>query len=312
MKSTPQPSPQLPAPEQVRQREQYERCRERGQRAVEHGHWEEARGHFEEALGRARALGDPATEDRAFCNLAVVRIELGERDGVLPDLRKLLMRSNDPATAYLAAYNVARAYELEKRYDKGLFYARQALDRACQLKNPAWEASAHNFVGNLFLAQSQVSEAIQQYEAALERIDGKPGIPLGRVLDNLGYCRALQGRQQESFSFLYRSWRILRRYRAREAMVSLHLDLAFTHLEVDRARTALRHAAAAYRLAGQLGDRQGTKNALFLLGESANMVGRIEEARYYFSELQEFYPELPSVTDLLFYVDVRKMINLRA
>jgi hypothetical protein len=55
------------------------------------------------------------------------------------------------------------------------------------------------------------------------------------------------------------------------------------------------------------------KNALYLLGEAANLSGKPEEAQRYFARLQQqFYPDALYLPGFLMAVDVRKLINLHA
>ena len=55
---------------------------------------------------------------------------MGRGDSELPRLREILVRNVDPVNCRIAAYNIARHYELTKNYKKSLFYARITLGRA--------------------------------------------------------------------------------------------------------------------------------------------------------------------------------------
>lgn len=291
----------------------YEKLREQGKLATQEGSFEEALECFEAAVRWAEDYADDqGVVDRAYCNLCALKIETHRRDGCLARLREILLRNVDPLNSLLAAYHIAHAYELDRRLDKGLFYGRIALKYARQIDDPSWQASAHNLIGNLHLADSATAEATAEYEAALALLEGPPSVFLGKVLDNLGYCRILEGRQKEGFRLLFRSLRILRRKGGAEPLISTHVDLAFAHLDADRPRCATRHGETALRLARETGSAHWTKNALLLLGQSASLDGKTELARQHFTELQRFYPGLPEVTDLLLSFDIRKIVNLRA
>jgi len=296
--------------------EAYRELRDRGQQATQDGHFEEAIELFERAGQWAEDHGDQELIDRAFCNLSALKIELGQREDCVGRLREILMRNTDPLNSLLAAYNIAHAYEIDRKLDKGLFYGRIALKYACQIEDPSWQASAHNLIGNLHLAGSATPEATTEYEAAFDLLGDREGrsgsLFLGKVLDNLGYCRVLDGRHDDGFRLLFRSLRMLRRFGRKEPLISTHVDLAFAHLDIDRPRSAARHAEIALGLARALNSAHWVKNALLLLGQSASMEGDTELARRHFVELQQFYPGLPVVTDLLLSFDLRKIVNLRA
>lgn len=291
----------------------FEELRSRGERAIQAGHLEKAQEILEQALVWAREQGDQRLEDLAVCNRSAVVIELGRGDGELPRLREILLRNGDPAGCRIAAYNIARHYELTKNYKKALFYARITRDRSESLGRRDWLASSYNLIGNTLLAESFVEEACVEYEKALELIPDEPSVARAQILDNLGYCRVLQGRTEEGYTLLYDSLRWLRRLGARRHEISTRLDLCFAHLETGRYRHARRQGTLALRLAESLQDRDSVKNALYLLGEMASLSEDVATARGYFTRLhRDFYPEAGYLPEFLLAVDVRKLVNLHA
>jgi tetratricopeptide (TPR) repeat protein len=291
----------------------FEELRSRGEKAIQAGRLDEAEALLDQALAWARAQGDPRLIDLAVCNRSAVLIELGRGESELPRLREILLRNGDPSSCRVAAYNIARHYELTKNYKKALFYARITRDRSDSLGRRDWLASSHNLIGNTLLAESFVEAACAEYEKALELIADEPSAARAQVLDNLGYCRILQQRYDEGYRFLYESLSWLRRLSARRHEISTRLDLCFAHLETGRYGNARRQGTAALRLAETLGERDAVKNALYLLGEAANLSGDVETARDHFLRLQEdFYPEAGYLPEFLLAVDIRKLVNLHA
>lgn len=292
---------------------QFEELRHRGQQAVEAGRLEEAAALFDQALSRARQHGEQRLVDLAVCNRAAAFIELGRGEAELPRLREILLRNAEPTSCRIAAYNIARHYELTKNYKKALFYARISYDRSVVLGRLDWLASSHNLIGNTLLAESHLDQACEQYEQALALIPEEPSAARARILDNLGYCRVLQGRHHEGFTLLYESLRLLRRFQAERYEISTRLDLCFAHLETGRYRHAWRQGTAALELAERMDEPESVKNALYLLGEVANLRGDLDTARGFFSRLQrDFFPEAGYLPGFLLAVDVRKLINLHA
>jgi tetratricopeptide (TPR) repeat protein len=292
---------------------QFEELRSQGFEAVEDGRFEEAETCYRGALDLALALDEERYIDLATCNLAALAIQVGRGDGELPRLREILLRSSDPANCRLAAYHISVHYHYAKNAKKSAFYARVALDRARLLGRSDWLASCHNQLGNALLSESLVEEASREYEQALELISETPSPWRGSILNNLGYCRLLQGRLGDGHALLYESLRLLRRFRAQTYRVQVHLDLSFAHLETGRYRYAHRHGLAALALAERLGQTDAVKNALYLLGEAAHLSGDPQTARSYFDRLQRnFYPDATYLPGFLLAVDVRKLINLHA
>jgi len=292
---------------------EFEDLNRRGHEAAEAGRLEEALRLFDEMVEWARQHAAGELLDLALCNRAAVAVVLGRGETELPLLRKILLRSEDPINGRLAAYNIARHYELTRSHKKAFFYARIARERAEQQGRNDWVASSHNLIGNVLLAESFVEEAVREYERALELMPGELSVWQARILDNLGYCRVLQHRYPEGYSLLYRSLELLRRFGAERYLISTHIDLCFAHLETGRYRHARRHGARALALAERLGDGDGLKNALYLLGEAANLSGDVIGACRFFSRLQrEFFPEVNYLPGFLLAVDVRKLVNLHA
>jgi tetratricopeptide (TPR) repeat protein len=294
------------------ERSGFEELRSRGARAVESGRLEEAADLFERALEWAQEHGDVRQVDLALCNRAAVAIELGGGAGDLARLREILMRNSDPHN-YLAAYNIARHYELAKSFKKALFYARIARDRSAAIGRREWLAGSHNLIGNTLLAESRVEEACCEYEQALELMPTEPTVWRARILDNIGYCRVLKGRHREGYGYLYQSLRLLRRFGAERYEISTRLDLCFAHLETGRYGYAWKHGSTALALAERMGEGDAVKNALYLLGEVENLRGDVDRARLHFTRLQrEFFPDASYLPGFLLAVDVRKLINLHA
>ncbi len=292
--------------------EVFEELRERWQGSIEIGRLEEAEEILHRALDWARQHGDERRIDSVVCVLAAVAINLGCGDAELPKLREILLRSTDPGNCRLAAYYISMHYQFARNFKKSLFYARIACERAEQLERADLIAFSRNQLGNALLGESFVDRACHEYETALGLVTEK-SVWRARILNNLGYCRALQKRYTEGYTCLYESLRLLRRFSAERFQILPRLDLCFTHLETGRLEAAKRQGVAALSLAERIGDGDAVKNALYLLGETANLMGETEMASQYFTRLQrDYYPESPYLPGFLLAVDVRNLVNLHA
>lgn len=292
---------------------QYEELRQQADLAKERGDLDAALDWYTRAWEIARATGDRELTDRATCNRCFPAIELGEWEAPARDLREVLLRSAETEIQLMASYHLARGYELRKEYRKALFYARTARQHTQTVDQPLWSAASLNQLGNLLLAESQPEAALAAYHEALATMPAGNAVWRARVLDNLGYCRVLQGRLREGFSLLLDSLRTLRRLGARRFELSTRLDLCFAYLEAGRYRRAIAHGEAALALSEEFADDEALKNALYLLGDAVNLAGDAARARALFSRLQhDYFPRSGFIPDFLLAVDVRKMVNLRA
>lgn len=267
------------------------------------------------AVSREAALAEGNRElvDRALCNEAAVAVALGDGETAVLELREILVRNQSPINCFLAAYTIARAYELRRDNRKGLFYARLARDRAAILERPEWLASAWNQIANFLLGDSFFGEAAETYRLAVSLLPPEESPRQLVLAANLGYCELMQRRFPDGLRLLYRTLRTSRRRGwARSTMIA-HVDLCYAHLELGRLRDAERHGRLGLALAEASGESDWVKNALYLLGEVAVLAGASHEGRARFQELQtRFFPGQPYLSDFLVNVDVRQLVNLRA
>jgi tetratricopeptide (TPR) repeat protein len=299
--------------EAVQENAMFEKLKSQAQQAVDSGRLGDAAALIEQALEWAQENGTRLEIDHAICNRAAISIQLGGGEAELPRLREILLRGSDPNNCRLAAYHISVHYQYAKNFQKSLFYARIARDRAQILDVAEWLATSLNQVGNALLGASFVEEASREYEKALELMPRESLIGRGQILNNLGYCRVLQKRFREGYTCLYEALSIPRQLGVGLFQVLPHLDLCFAHLETGRYAYAERHGRKALRLAEENEYSDAIKNALYLLGEVANLRGDVELAHSYFSRLQEdFFPGQTYLPSFLLAVDVRKLVNLHA
>jgi tetratricopeptide (TPR) repeat protein len=295
-------------------RAEFEELRARGRQATDEGRLAEALELYEACVERARALGDQDLADLAFANRCAVLIALGRHEGLVRDLRDILSRSANRLNRLIAAYHLARIYELRNDIRKGLLYARIARGELQKrgVRDPYWEAGLHNQMGSFFLLESRFAEAAEEYRRALDADPEAPELRLAVSWHNLGYCCLVLGDTRNGIELLYRSLAVHRRARVADRQMQAHLDLCYGHLETGRYGLARRHGGRALALAEEHGDAFGLKNALYLLGEAERLLGHDDRARACFDRLQRLFPDTPFLTDVLMAVDIRQMINLRA
>jgi tetratricopeptide (TPR) repeat protein len=286
--------------------------RARARAAYRRGDLTVAEGLYEDARLVARELDDAALEDLCACSKAGLAVEQERGEAEVAFLRGLMLRSTAPFTSFLAAYWIARHYELKKDSERALFYGRAALHRAKAVDEGEPLAGALIMVGNALLARGSFAEAGTHFEEALATRDaGVAAAALARV--NLGYCQVLTAEPVRGLGNLLQSARVLKRLGADRYLAQAHLDASYGYLEIGRAARALRHGERALALSQSVGWATGQKNALYLLGQSALLGENFALARAHFALLQtSFYPHQPYLPDFLMTVDIREMVNLHA
>lgn len=291
---------------------QYESFKNDAWSAISEGDLPKALTILEQGLSWARTDASATIIDRLICNRASVLIELAEDKQVGADLKKILLKSADDENRFLAAFTLARAYDLAGDTDRALQFARTA-HRHVEHLGADQQASSHNRLGNLLLVKNDFEGALQEFERAIAVLPDGDSLRRAIVLDNLGYCQAIRGRFKKAFRSLFASVRLCRRLRARRVEASALLALAYAYLQQGDAARALRHSARSLELAEQTRDRMTEKYGLFVLGEAHKQAGNPLAARECFRRLQEeFYPASAVVPELLLFLNVVNMINLKA
>ena len=303
----------LTQPGTVETRRSFEQLRDAAMRAIEEGRLVEALGLCEKALVQARVREDEELVDLAICNRSATLIALGREREVMSELRQILVRSANPRTCSIAAYDLSRAHELIKEYKKGLFYGRIARDRALAAGREDLLVGSYNLIGNCLMMDSFFAEAAAEYQHALELLPEGRSVPRGLVMVNLAYCQMMMGKVSQGMSMSFQALRWFRSFGTRLYEAWPHLDLCYAYLELARPERARQHGQLALAVAEETGEAECLKNSLFLLGDTARTVGDLEAAWNYFSRLQEsFYPDSPQVVELMLQVGLRQVVNLRA
>lgn len=295
-------------------RAEYDALKERGARLLAQGDLEKALETLEEALETASDLDDPDLADIAYCNRSAVAMRLRRPGDAVGQLQEVLLRTQNPHVATLAAYNLACEYDRRKDFKKVVFYGRIAAKYAEDGGFTDLQASALNELGNAFAGLNQFQVALEHYRRGLALLGPEPGHQKAHLLNNIGYVSIVLGSMHEAFGSAFRSLRMFRAC-GLEALYACesHLTLAFAYLHVGRPDSAQRHAFRALDHAERSLDVDRLKYALLFLGESHKLLGDEAAARDYFSLLQEsFYPDMPEVPGMLFALDVCKLINLKA
>lgn len=295
-------------------RNRYDSFKESGSAHLAGGRLQEALDALDEAHAVARGLGDPNLVDLAFCNRSAVALRIGEAGDTATRLQEILLRTQTPQVAALAAYNLGYEYDRRKDFKKAVFYGRIALKYAEDGGLTELRASVLNDLGNAFAGLNQFEVALEHFHRGLALLGPEPGPQKAHLLNNVGYVQTVLGSMKDAFGSAFRSLRMFRAC-GLDALYACepHLTLAFAYLHVGRPDSALRHATRAVDLAEGSFDLDRLKYALLLVGESHKLLGDEAAAQDYFSLLQEtFYPDMPEVPGMLFALDVCKLINLRA
>jgi tetratricopeptide (TPR) repeat protein len=298
-------------------RERAESLRTEASRLLETGDFHGSLKSYDQALACARESADPTFVDWIYACRAAAASETGPAETELVELKRILLRSKDPQTAFRAAYSGARIYELKHDFAKAIFYSRIAREKADALGDPFLFAAVENMRGSLLVVDSRFDEAAQAYRNAVEVEDQQARLsPLWRALakDNLGYTLIAQGRVDEGLKLVHEAFAFVESEGTRGQTVFPLLDLCFGYLKLDRyaeARYFGEEGLERVPLAEEAGPAV-EKNYLYLLGETCHLAGDKPAAQGYFDRLAALYPEFKNLRAYLDVFDFRNVINLRS
>lgn len=282
---------------------------------LEKGEFSAALALYDEALETARQTQDASFVDWIFTCRAAAAAETGAAETDLVELKRILLRGRDGQTAFRAAYNAARVYELRRDFRKAAFYARLARQHAAEIGDPLLLAGAESTQGMLLSVDSRFEEAAECYRRALE-VSAPPArvSALSRALwqDNLGYCLIALDRTSEGLPLVHDSLETIERAGATAHTVFPLMDLCFGYLKGDRYEEARYFGEACLERAPLSGDDSVERNVLYLLGEACHLGGDEDSARDYFDRLASLYPDFRNLRAYLEVFDFRNVINLRS
>jgi len=261
-----------------------------------------------------RAEDDPERIDEADLNVAMVLLQMGEARKGEEGLREILLRARDNRIGVAAAYNLASSLRKQGRHERAMVYAKRAFERAQSLGTTDCLAMVHNLLGNLYLSQSYLDQALAEYERAIalrEAQDGDTRYSRAIVLENLGYCLLLKQRLAEGTARLRDALDLARQVEDRRCEAECLQDLCYGLLLMGDHEAAVRCGQSALELSARAEYADIQENCHYLLGELGSRMGDLSARDEHFQRLQSLHPELPFLKDFLCAVDVTQIITLK-
>jgi tetratricopeptide (TPR) repeat protein len=282
-----------------------EELRQAGLSKVRENQLEEAIAIYDEALDLS---GDEELRELITINKADAMIGLERSGPEVQELARVIMRRRNPRHVCLAAYALQYKNRLEGDLKRALFYGQLALRSAEECNEDAWRRAVLVDLGNVYEMDSQIAKAIEYLERGLELIpasDASQRRDRGYTIENLGYCKLLEGQIDEGISIIHSALEYLD---DQVGTAEAHIDLCYGYLEKDDLELARYHGAAGLERASE--PRQ-VRNAHYLLGEVAYKCGDTDRAEEHFEHLARYYPGFRNLKSLLFAIDLRGMVNLK-
>lgn len=298
--------------------ERFHQLLDEAQAAFAAGDLEGAFSLFEQAEALTREAGEVDLADRAYCNAAFVRIEMGAAKEQIPGLQHLFMRTQHTRNRYSAAYNLGAAFIDTGDLDKAIQWAQRSSEIAEGIDNPAMKARANNQAATLALKLSRFEEAECGLESALNALETE-GITsqaenLATIQGTLGYVMMCTERLSSGLALCESARETLSQLGTESFLYETLQDLCYGYIHDDQLEQANTCGEQALALAEKHGDRQVIKNCLFLLAETAVRRGDTFRARRYLRELTTFYPEIEmneEIIDVFLATDLTNVVNLR-
>jgi tetratricopeptide (TPR) repeat protein len=270
---------------------------------------------YQRALEAARCCGDPALEERAFCDVSGALIELGRYKEAEKGLREIVLRSRDPRAIWQATFNLAITLRRQGALERSCHFARRAIEAARNLRVGRFMARSLNLLGNLHLIESRFDQSLACYRRALRLYAGCPGdwrYSVSVIRDNVGYCLLLMSRYAEGLREIEAALRSARDIAQPRVEAECLQDRCYGLLRLRRLEEAQESGGGALALAERHQYRDLMVNCYYLMGEIQHLRGDEAARDRYFMKLQGMYPHLPFLRDFLCAFDVSGIINLKS
>ncbi len=282
---------------------------------LEKGDFAAALACYDAALASARLTADPAFVDWMYVCRAAAAAETGPAADELVELKRILLRTREPQTAFRAAHSTAIIYRQRGDCGKSHFYSNVALRHAEELGDVRLIAACFNEIGGALVADSRFGDAAESYRRCLEVSANSDALSVtwrSVCLDNLGYCLISLDRVSEGLSLAHEAFDTLEREGARLLTVYPLMNLSFGYLKQDRFNEARWFGEEGLARVAVASDLPAEKNLLYILGEACRLAGDVPASQGYFDRLAMLYPEFKNLRAYLEVFDFRNVINLRS
>ena len=197
-------------------------------------------------------------------------------------------------------------------------FARLALEKAEELGQSLQIYSCLTSLGLLYLNQSYLDEALENYEAALRLLEEHPpedpaeqAYYWALTTDHIGYVLVMKGSLREGLLKLEAAHDRARNLGITDLVTEIATDLCFVHLRLGNLDEARSFGETALEMAEEHAYDFFRRNCYYHLGEVASQSGNDAEADEYFRRLGEFYPQFAFLGEFLREYDISSMINLK-
>lgn len=271
------------------------------QRSNDH---ERALAAFDEARGLA---ADELTREKLDIHRAFSLISLGEVEArEVRALPAIVMARRDPEHVTQAAYWLALKNRLDSDIPRARRYATIALEAVEETGREEWRIALMNELANLEMLDSRFDEARERYRDLLRLSADSDHFNRFFLLQNLGYTEIVSGNPATGVALIHEAIDTAADGEEAGYLAESWIDLCLGYLELERYEESRFWGEKGLEAATN--DRQ-LRNAHYLLGEATYYLGDIEAAEGHFNHLCEHYPEFPQLKNLLYALDLRKVIN---
>lgn len=243
-------------------------------------------------------------------NKAHALIAVGREGTEINALPAILMRRRSPHNSFLAAYALVLKHRLNEDLQRAAFYGQLAAEIGRENEETNWLIPALNELGIIYETDSHFDKAIACFEEALELLetmsdDSERSFIRTAIFQNLGYNYLLVGETRRGLEMIHG---VIDHVQVPSTLADSYIDLCYGYLDLERWEDARQYGEIGLKLAV---DPRQVRNAHYLLGEAAYKADDIPSAEYHFGELAKFYPQFHNLSNLLFAIDLRRVVNFK-
>ena len=258
-----------------------------GALAVAGKEWDQAKDYFSQVLSLRRKLKDRAGEARALDQLGIIARQQQQWDAAYQcylDSLKLKEQLGDGVGLIRAKLHLGEMYLSQRQLDRAKDWFQEGLRASQELKQAYQEGYAHLQLGLVSFYMSDYKEATAHYESSFQIFSDLEGLwrEQAGVLYQLGLIANHQGQFDVARQKYLASLNIRECHGFKIEAGLTHLQLGMTYQAQDLYEAARQHYEAAYSIFKAEGAREYLVQAIYRLGNIAELSEQPEQAcRYY-------------------------------
>jgi tetratricopeptide (TPR) repeat protein len=173
--------------------------------------------------------------------------------------------------------------------DTVILYAKEGIEFARSVANPAGEAHLNNLIGVAYWQKQDFTEAIKYYEKAIAFLkEGKDDEEIAKISGNIGVAYMVLGDFTSALPFLERTYTLRKQLSLETEAARTAVNLGYTHHNLGNFQQAIAFQLESARMADRLEDAAWLASSYVNIGNIYFEIEDISKAKDYYQQAHEY------------------------